>query len=70
MQKHVIGNISGLTPKYSVKDPNSNTELADPNATRALVALMNQHAVIGGAAAHWGGRCVCRNYECTLWYFF
>ncbi len=30
-------------------------ELADPKATRALVALMNQHAVIGGAAAHWGG---------------
>jgi transketolase len=29
--------------------------LADPKATRALVALMNQHAVIGGAAAHWGG---------------
>ncbi len=29
--------------------------LADPKATRALVALMNQHAVIGGAACHWGG---------------
>ncbi|MDD0852080.1 transketolase C-terminal domain-containing protein [Halobacteriovorax sp. GB3] len=26
-----------------------------PMATRALVALMNQHAVIGGAACHWGG---------------
>ncbi|HAZ12157.1 MAG: transketolase [Bdellovibrionales bacterium GWA2_49_15] len=29
--------------------------LGDPRATRALVALMNQHAVIGGAACHWGG---------------
>ena len=29
--------------------------LGDPKVTRALVALMNQHAVIGGAAAHWGG---------------
>lgn len=29
--------------------------LADPRATRALVALMNVHAVVGGAACHWGG---------------
>jgi transketolase len=29
--------------------------LADPRATRALVALMNLHAVNGGAACHWGG---------------
>ena len=29
--------------------------LADPRATRALLLLMNQHAVIGGAACHWGG---------------
>ncbi len=27
----------------------------DPRATRALVALMNVHAVVGGAACHWGG---------------
>ena len=31
------------------------TVLADPRATRALVALMNVHAVVGGAACHWGG---------------
>lgn len=45
-------------PKYSqkVKDLQGNDViLADPRATRALVALMNQHATIGGAAAHWGG---------------
>lgn len=27
----------------------------DPRATRALVALMDLHAVNGGAASHWGG---------------
>jgi transketolase len=45
-------------PKYNVQITNINGEgetLADPKATRALVALMNQHAVTGGAAAHWGG---------------
>ncbi len=45
-------------PKYSVtvKDLSGKDEvLADPKVTRALVALMNQHAVMGGAAAHWGG---------------
>lgn len=45
-------------PKYSVKVKNSAGQeviVADPNATRALVALMNVHAVNGGAACHWGG---------------
>lgn len=45
-------------PKYALKCKLKSGEeitLADPNATRALVALMNMHAVIGGAAAHWGG---------------
>lgn len=45
-------------PKYAlkVKDRAGNEVVAaDPRATRALVALMNQHATIGGAAAHWGG---------------
>jgi transketolase len=45
-------------PKYAVelKDQKGGSVVAgDPRATRALVALMNQHAVIGGAAAHWGG---------------
>lgn len=45
-------------PKYNVEITNragDKVQLADPNATRALVALMNQHAVIGGAACHWGG---------------
>lgn len=45
-------------PKYSVsvKSRNGgNVVLGDPQATRALVALMNIHAVNGGAACHWGG---------------
>jgi transketolase len=45
-------------PKYSVTvkdDLNNDVILGDPRATRALVILMNQHATIGGAAAHWGG---------------
>lgn len=45
-------------PKYSVRVKNAAGEtvvLADPRATRALVALMDVHAVNGGAACHWGG---------------
>jgi transketolase len=45
-------------PKYAVKVKNTAGQeviLGDPRATRALVALMNVHAVNGGAACHWGG---------------
>jgi transketolase len=45
-------------PKYSVTVKNSvgaDVVVGDPRATRALVALMNVHAVVGGAACHWGG---------------
>jgi transketolase len=45
-------------PKFAVevKDKNGNTvKVGDPKLTRGLLALMNQHAVIGGAACHWGG---------------
>ncbi|HXJ72699.1 MAG TPA: thiamine pyrophosphate-dependent enzyme, partial [Candidatus Dormibacteraeota bacterium] len=45
-------------PKYSVTIKNAAGQpvvLADPRATRALVALMDVHAVEGGAACHWGG---------------
>ena len=30
-------------------------KVCDPKSTRALIALMNMEAVLGGAAAHWGG---------------
>jgi transketolase len=45
-------------PTYAVKVKNlagQEVVVADPRATRALVALMNVHAVVGGAACHWGG---------------
>src|SRR5438132_8376800 len=45
-------------PKYPVRVKNAAGQeviLGDPRATRALVALMDVHAVIGGAACHWGG---------------
>ena len=44
--------------KYSVTVKNGAGQpvlLADPRASRALVALMDVHAVNGGAACHWGG---------------
>src|ERR1044071_5167210 len=45
-------------PKYALTFKNSKGEdvvAGDPRATRALVALMDVHAVNGGAACHWGG---------------
>jgi transketolase len=45
-------------PKYAVTVRNLAGQavvLGDPRATRALVALMDVHAVNGGAACHWGG---------------
>ena len=30
-------------------------KLSDPKAQRAMVALMDMQAVMGGAASHWGG---------------
>ncbi|PIP91690.1 MAG: transketolase [Bdellovibrionales bacterium CG12_big_fil_rev_8_21_14_0_65_38_15] len=46
------------SPRLSVNVKSINgaeEQLADPRAVRALLLLMNQHAVIGGAACHWGG---------------
>ena len=45
-------------PKYFVTVKSATGQdvvLADPRATRTLLALMNVHAVVGGAACHWGG---------------
>src|SRR5713101_5059463 len=45
-------------PKYAVTVKNAAGQevvLGDPRATRALLALMDVHAVNGGAACHWGG---------------
>jgi transketolase len=45
-------------PRFSVRirtTAGQEITLPDPRATRALVALMDVHAVNGGAACHWGG---------------
>jgi len=45
-------------PTYSVKVKNAQGQdvvLGDPQASRALIALMDMCAVNGGAASHWGG---------------
>ncbi|MDR3606627.1 MAG: transketolase C-terminal domain-containing protein [Oligoflexia bacterium] len=45
-------------PRYSVtvKGPDGEAaSLGDPRATRAMVALMDMNAVLGGAASHYGG---------------
>ena len=58
---HLISKLAATpqaAPKYSVTVKNAagaDVTLADPRATRALVALMDVHAVVGGAACHWGG---------------
>ena len=43
-----------FSKKISLKDGTS-ISVADPDATRAMVALMDMDAVIGGAASHYGG---------------
>ena len=45
-------------PKYSCKVILSNGSeifISDPKAVRAMLALMDMQAVLGGAASHWGG---------------
>lgn len=57
LQSKLAGTPAGK-PKYAVTVKNSQGQevvLGDPRATRALVALMDLHAVNGGAACHWGG---------------
>src|SRR5512145_1001310 len=57
VKTRLAGTPSGA-PKYALHVKNvtgQQVALGDPRATRALVALMNVHAVVGGAACHWGG---------------
>jgi transketolase len=56
--KSKLASTPKTAPKYAVKVRNlagAEVTVADPRATRALVALMDVHAVVGGAACHWGG---------------
>jgi transketolase len=57
MLSKLAGNPS-LEPKYSLKVKLKSGEIipaANPKITRALVALMDMNAVLGGAASHYGG---------------
>jgi transketolase len=45
-------------PQFSIAVKTASGDVisaCDPRSTRALVALMNMNAVMGGAACHWGG---------------
>ena len=56
--KTQLGPTPANPPKFSTTVKNAagqDVVLGDPQATRALVALMDVHAVNGGAACHWGG---------------
>jgi transketolase len=56
--KSKLGGTPNRPPKYSVTVKSAAGQpvaLADPRATRAVVALIDVHAVNGGAACHWGG---------------
>ncbi len=56
--KSLLGPTPAKPPKFAVTVKNAagqDVVLGDPRASRALVALMDVHAVVGGAASHWGG---------------
>lgn len=47
-----------MSPQFAVNVKNKSGKfipVADPRSTRALIALMDMNAVLGGAACHWGG---------------
>ncbi len=57
LQTKLAGN-PPQTPQYSLAIKGKSGEsisLVDPRATRAMVALMDMSAVLGGAASHYGG---------------
>lgn len=54
----LLGGNPSHSPQYSVNVQTGKLgeiAVADPRATRAMVALMDMQAVLGGAASHWGG---------------
>ncbi len=56
--KNKLAAAPARAPKYTTtvrRADGTALALGDPRATRALVALMDVHAVVGGAACHWGG---------------
>ncbi|MBF0431650.1 MAG: transketolase [Fibrobacteria bacterium] len=58
ISSHKLAGTPQDAPKYPITVKKANGEdavIGDPKASRALIALMDQHAVNGGAACHWGG---------------
>ncbi|MCX6894393.1 MAG: thiamine pyrophosphate-dependent enzyme, partial [Verrucomicrobia bacterium] len=56
--KSKLASTPAAAPKFTATVKNAagaDVTLADPRASRAAVALMDVHAVNGGAACHWGG---------------
>ncbi len=56
--KNFLATQSNVKPQFpiSLKNLNNDTiDFCDPKATRAMVALMDMNAVLGGAASHYGG---------------
>jgi transketolase len=55
--RHKLAGNPQRSPYFSVtvRGPEGPLEIVDPRATRALVALMDMNAVLGGAACHYGG---------------
>lgn len=56
--KMTLASTPESSPQYAVDVMLKNGEkisVADPTATRAMVALMDMQAVLGGAASHYGG---------------
>ncbi len=56
-QKSPLATEHAATPLYSVEVQTAQGKkvFADPKVMRSLLLIMNQHAVNGGAACHWGG---------------
>lgn len=61
-------------PLFSVEVFDEQTKqtlsFADPNATRAMVALMDMEATIGGAASHYGGPAAFAEINASLFKLF
>lgn len=56
--RSVLHDAPQSSPKYPItvnKSDGKEAICGDPDVSRALVALMDLHAVNGGAASHWGG---------------
>ncbi|NCN95314.1 MAG: transketolase [Bdellovibrionales bacterium] len=56
--KNALASTPSDDPKFSVEVQLSagiKEKFSDPRAVRAMIALMDMQAVLGGAASHWGG---------------